>query len=72
MIVNGALGMALGAILAGGLISLGTLSRVASFAFGAAAAAAMRAGQDEEDEPRGGLRAPRSTMRRRRAAPAEP
>lgn len=79
MIVQWALGMALGAFLAGltlafnvlGLRTLlwrsdvavmGTILFVGGFAFTfggvIAATAAMRAGQDDDDEPRGGLRAP--------------
>jgi hypothetical protein len=79
IIVNWALGVAVGACLAGGMLAfdimglrtllwrsdvavLGTTLFVALFAtsFGGivAATAAMRAGKDDDDEPRGGKRAP--------------
>jgi len=79
MIYHWALGMALGAAMAAGLLAFdflgmrsllwrsnvalaGTIAFVAMFAltFGGvvAATAAMRAGQDDDDEPKGGLRAP--------------
>ena len=79
MLVNWALGIAVGACLAAGMLAfdvmglrtllwhsnvavLGTVLFVTLFAtsFGGivAATAAMRAGKDDDDEPRGGRRAP--------------
>ena len=79
LLVNWALGLAVGATLAIGMLAfdilglrtllwrsdvavLGTGLFVAFFAFSfggiVAATAAMRAGQDDDDEPRGGRRAP--------------